>query len=202
MQIRVITMRYSEALQGFPEDALKTATFGREVLGHETHFFAHGNVPHLALVLALDEVRSGGSQTRFDRKGAAAAELEAQIPPENFGVYLALKDWRNRKSKMTGRPAYAIARNAQLIELVLKAPKSLAGIREIEGCGESFCKEFGNEVLKLLADVKPAPVKAAEDAAAGTEAAKADKDSKNPDGKEPETPPAKPDSVLKATKQQ
>ena len=32
MQIRVITMRYSEGVQGFPEDALRKATFGREVL--------------------------------------------------------------------------------------------------------------------------------------------------------------------------
>ena len=30
MQIRVVTLRYNEALQGFPEDALRTATFGRE----------------------------------------------------------------------------------------------------------------------------------------------------------------------------
>jgi hypothetical protein len=32
MQIRVITMRYSEGVQGFSEDALRRATFGREVL--------------------------------------------------------------------------------------------------------------------------------------------------------------------------
>lgn len=32
MQIRVITMRYSEGVQGFSEDALRSATFGREVL--------------------------------------------------------------------------------------------------------------------------------------------------------------------------
>jgi len=30
MQIRVVTLRYNEALQGFPEDALRTATFGRD----------------------------------------------------------------------------------------------------------------------------------------------------------------------------
>ena len=44
MQIRVLTLRYNEALQGFPEDALRTATFGREVLNVSEHFFVHGNV--------------------------------------------------------------------------------------------------------------------------------------------------------------
>ncbi len=51
MQIRVITLRYQEGLQGFPEDALRTATFGKTVLGVSEHFFLHGNVPHSALVL-------------------------------------------------------------------------------------------------------------------------------------------------------
>lgn len=32
MQVRVITMRYQEGLQGFPEDALRAATFGKTVL--------------------------------------------------------------------------------------------------------------------------------------------------------------------------
>lgn len=32
MQVRVVTMRYQEGLQGFPEDALRAATFGKTVL--------------------------------------------------------------------------------------------------------------------------------------------------------------------------
>ena len=154
MQIRVITMRYSESLQGFPEDALKSATFGREVLAMEQHFFVHGNVPHVALILSLADAGGAGGFVRQDRNGAASAALEAQIPEENRKYYLALKDWRNRTAKQNGCPAYAVARNRQLAELVLKAPKSLAAIREIDGCGESFCKQYGEEVLKLLAEVK------------------------------------------------
>ncbi|MBP5511255.1 MAG: hypothetical protein J6Z49_10085 [Kiritimatiellae bacterium] len=55
MQIRVVTLRYNEALQGFPEDALKSVTFGREVLNVSEHFFMHGNMPHLTLVLSLGD---------------------------------------------------------------------------------------------------------------------------------------------------
>lgn len=32
MQVRVVTMRYQERLQDFPEDALRAATFGKTVL--------------------------------------------------------------------------------------------------------------------------------------------------------------------------
>ena len=37
MQIRVVTLRYNEALQGFLEDALHTVTFAREVLNENNN---------------------------------------------------------------------------------------------------------------------------------------------------------------------
>ena len=55
MQIRVVTLRYNEALQGFPEDVLRAAMFGRDGLSVAEHFFVHGNVPHLMLVLSLGD---------------------------------------------------------------------------------------------------------------------------------------------------
>jgi len=58
MDVRVITLRYSDGLQGFPEAALTKATTGREVLEVREHFFVHGNVPHLALIVLL-----GGDNT-------------------------------------------------------------------------------------------------------------------------------------------
>ena len=42
MQVRVITMRYQEGIQGFPEDALRAATFGKTVLDvRESAFGRH-----------------------------------------------------------------------------------------------------------------------------------------------------------------
>jgi hypothetical protein len=34
VDVRVVTLRYSEAVQGFAEEAVTQATAGREVLGH------------------------------------------------------------------------------------------------------------------------------------------------------------------------
>jgi hypothetical protein len=47
MYVRILTLRYQEGQQGFPEGALRQATAGREVLEVREHFFTHGNVPHL-----------------------------------------------------------------------------------------------------------------------------------------------------------
>jgi hypothetical protein len=45
---------------------------------------------------------------------------------------------------------------------VNKAPKSLAALKEIEGIGEAFCRDYGPAVLELVASLGgPASVPAA-----------------------------------------
>lgn len=157
MQVRVVTMRYQEGLQGFPEDALRAATFGKTVLDVREHFFLHGNVPHLALVLQLGDAPAYAA----DAGGFRPRNPDAPDPAEGLtdaqkGVYRALRTWRNETARAEGRPAYAVARNAQLAELAKAAPKSLAALREVEGFGEGFCSKYGGRVLALLAEV-PTP---------------------------------------------
>jgi superfamily II DNA helicase RecQ len=151
MDVRVITLRYQEGVQGFSEDALRQATAGREVLEVREHFFTHGNVPHMALVLLVgDGASSGGG---FKRRDPNAPDPEESIPEERRPVYRDLKKWRNERAKADGKPAYAIARNVQLAEIVNKAPASLAALKEIEGIGEAFCRDYGKAVLELVANL-------------------------------------------------
>ena len=152
MQIRVVTLRYNEALQGFPEEALRAATFGREVLNVTEHFFVHGNVPHLTLVLSLGDSPQYENSGSYRPRDPNAPNPEEGLTDEQKTCYRALKAWRNETAKSEGRPAYAIARNAQLAELVKAMPKSLAAIKEIDGFGEGFCEKYGKKVLELMCD--------------------------------------------------
>lgn len=154
MQIRVITLRYKEALQGFPEDALKASTFGREVLGVTEHFFVHGNVPHLTLVLSLGDSPMYENSTSYRMRDPNTPNPEEGLTDDQKLVYRALKQWRNETSKAEGRPAYAIARNVQLSELVKILPNTLSGLREVEGFGESFCEKYGQKVLSLISELQ------------------------------------------------
>ena len=152
MQIRVITLRYNEALQGFPEEALRSVTFGREVLNAMEHFFVHGNIPHLTLVLSLGDSPRYENAGSYHPRDPNAPNPEEGMTDEQKTRYRALKIWRNETAKTEGRPAYAIARNVQLAELVKKMPQSMAGIREVEGFGEGFCEKYGQKVLELMVD--------------------------------------------------
>jgi superfamily II DNA helicase RecQ len=153
MQVRVVTLRYSEGLQGFPEEALRTASAGREVLEVREHFFVHGSVPHLALVLLLGE----GAEAA--RPGAGRAEDNPELALEEAlrPLYRSLRQWRNEEAKKLGIPSYAILRNAQLAEVCRRLPRSLAALREIEGVGEATCAKFGPAILALLPREAPVP---------------------------------------------
>jgi superfamily II DNA helicase RecQ len=147
MYVRVVTLRYQEGVQGFPEGALREATAGREVLEVREHFFTHGNVPHLALVLLLGD---GATDGGFHARNPNAPDPEESIAEVRRPIYRDLKRWRNDRAKADGKPAYAIARNTQLAAIVNKAPKSLAALKEIEGLGEAFCRDYGQAVLELV----------------------------------------------------
>ena len=156
MQVRVVTMRYHEGLQGFPEEVLHKITFGKTVLGVSEHFFVHGNVPHLALVLQLGDAPEYANADGYRPRDPNAPLPDADLTDAQRSVYRALKEWRNETAKTEGRPAYAIARNAQLAELAKAAPKTLTAVREVPGFGEAFCEKYGARVLRLLADI-PGP---------------------------------------------
>ena len=147
MYVRVVTLRYQEGQQGFPEGPLRQATAGREVLEVREHFFTHGNVPHLALVLLLGD---GPSSDGFRPRDPNAPDPEESVQEDRRGMYRDLKRWRNDRAKTDGKPAYAIARNTQLAEIVNRAPKSLAELKEITGIGEAFLRDYGAAVLELV----------------------------------------------------
>lgn len=154
MYVKVITLRYDERLQGFPEGALREAAAGREVLEVRDHFFLHGGVPHVALVLLLgDGAGEGGYRLRHPN----APDPEESLAEDRRPVYRELKRWRNERAKADGKPAYAIARNVQLAEIVNRAPKSLEGLKSVEGIGEGFCRDYGAEVLELVRNL-PDPI--------------------------------------------
>lgn len=152
MQTRVITLRYSDGLQGFPEDALRTATAGREVLEVREHFFVHGNVPHLALVLLLGDGAGGTRPANARSDENPELELAENLRP----LYRALRQWRNDEAKKVGVPPYGILRNAQVAEICRRLPRSLAALREIEGIGEATCGKYGAAILALLPAAVPA----------------------------------------------
>jgi len=148
MDVRVVTLRYQESVQGFVEEALTRATAGREVLEVREHFFLHGNVPHLALVLLLGDAPQMARRWQGPDPGD-------ELPEDRKALYRALRTWRNERARSDGVPSYVIARNVQLAEICRRLPHTLAELREVKGIGEATCEKYGQEILTHIPPAAP-----------------------------------------------
>lgn len=156
MKIRVLTLRYSESLHGFPEELVWKATSGTEILSSREHFYIHGGVPHLTLLLEVaptglrqDRNLPLGEQPKAAEK-AQPEDPSLTLPPDLLPLYRDLKEWRNARAKELGIPSYAISRNSQLADVCIKLPKTLAELKEIPGYGEATVAKYGQEILSRL----------------------------------------------------
>lgn len=162
MYVRIITMRFSEGIQGFPEDVLRQATLGREVLKAETNFFTHGDIPYISMVLHLADMTDGESEKTRAKNLMDARKKEAQnvmiLPEAHRKAYQALKEWRNDKIKTLGLSSATIGRNPQLFSLAIAAPQTIAAMKEVDGITESFCSKYGHEILPLFKGLTPVQI--------------------------------------------
>ncbi|WP_053983668.1 HRDC domain-containing protein [Niameybacter massiliensis] len=80
-----------------------------------------------------------------DKKERIQEDDSAQIK-----VYQALKQYRLEKSREEGIKPYFIYNNAQLEDLIWKAPKTLEEIQQVSGFGEVKVNKYGQDILKIF----------------------------------------------------
>ena len=84
---------------------------------------------------------AGAARSRGGRAGSLDAADEARFEQ--------LRAWRSARAE--GKPAYTVASNAVLVELLQQRPASLATLLEIRGIGPAFCEKHGASLLEALA---------------------------------------------------
>jgi superfamily II DNA helicase RecQ len=83
---------------------------------------------------------------RARSRGAAAPAEEG--PPVPDAVLEPLKAWRRDRAE--GKPAYTVATDATLREIVRRRPQSPAELLAIKGIGPSFVTKHADSLLELL----------------------------------------------------
>ena len=118
--------------------------------------------PDPALADALARASSSGGRRRSrsrSRAGAAAGaagsragaagpagEAELDVPVEQFE---ALRTWRMGRAE--GKPAFTVATDATLRELLHRRPGDLRELIAVRGIGPGFCERHGESLLEELA---------------------------------------------------
>jgi superfamily II DNA helicase RecQ len=81
-------------------------------------------------------------------RGAAAASSEDAGPPVDADDFERLRAWRYERAE--GKPAYTVASNAVLEDLLRATPGSAKALLEIRGIGPAFCEKHGESLLAEL----------------------------------------------------
>jgi ATP-dependent DNA helicase RecQ len=92
---------------------------------------------------------SAGSSARTTDGLGAGPTPEEPAEPVDEGQFEALKTWRFERAD--GKPAYTVAPNTVLEEILRRRPQSLQALVEIRGIGPSFCEKHGESLLAELA---------------------------------------------------
>jgi DNA helicase-2/ATP-dependent DNA helicase PcrA len=76
-----------------------------------------------------------------------AKPRDEDLPP----AYAALKEWRLKRSKADGVPAYVVFHDRTLVEIAERQPRDQAELATIAGVGPAKLERYGTEVLAALA---------------------------------------------------
>jgi ATP-dependent DNA helicase RecQ len=139
------------ALKAFAEDA--TTCRRRQLLAHFADLDAPaptGRCCDVCDPVVLPELTMRGARSRSGH-GAGGGSRVSEGPPVDESQLAELKRWRSVRAD--GKPAYTVATNATLEELLRRRPADERALLEIRGVGPGFVSRHGEDVLAVLADL-------------------------------------------------
>jgi ATP-dependent DNA helicase RecQ len=93
--------------------------------------------------------RRAGGGSRSPGEGAREEAESLDVPDDQFE---ALRAWRMGRSE--GKPAFIVASDATLRELLHRRPANLRELIDVRGIGPSFCERHGESLLEELARIE------------------------------------------------
>jgi ATP-dependent DNA helicase RecQ len=96
-----------------------------------------------------DEHAGRGSTSAVAAVGASGGPPEEPVDVEQLEV---LKTWRWGRAE--GKPAYMVAANAVLEEVLRRRPKDVEELIEIRGIGPAFCEKHGESLMEALGKLR------------------------------------------------
>ncbi len=150
MRIRVFTLKFNPALERFDDEELQEFIKDKELLSAREHFFVTQETPYLAVFLSY---HPGGDMPEKAGKKRERKWQEA-LPEGQLPLFNSLRDWRAKRAKQEGVPAYLICTNIQFAEMIALQPAAPADLEEIQGFGEKKLEKYGQEIFTFLRNSK------------------------------------------------
>jgi ATP-dependent DNA helicase RecQ len=105
--------------------------------------------PDLALERAASEELTAPSRRRRRSAGASGRRPdELPADPVDEEQFEKLRAWRWERAE--GKPAFTVAANTVLEEVLRRRPRNAAELIEIKGIGKAFCEKHGDSLLEAV----------------------------------------------------
>ena len=84
-------------------------------------------------------------------EAAPPSVRKARAEEPDDPTYVALKEWRLKRSKADEIPAYVVFHNSTLAEIASRRPQTIAELASVPGVGPAKLERYGRDVLEALA---------------------------------------------------
>ena len=93
---------------------------------------------------------AGQKPSRFLAELGVAAEPRREAPRLEGPAFAALREWRLRRARADGVPAFVVFHDRTLAEIADRAPRTLGELGGVSGVGPAKLDRYGSEVLAAL----------------------------------------------------
>lgn len=139
MELRIFTLPFDEVSEGFPDEIITHFCLNKKVHSIRPHFFEQDGRPFWSIAIAYEVVLKGEEKIR-------ALDDEQQL------LFARLREWRKTQAAKDGLPAYLIATNAQLLQMVQLKCRTLESFKPIKGFGKTKTDKYGRHIVHLIRD--------------------------------------------------
>jgi ATP-dependent DNA helicase RecQ len=105
--------------------------------------------------LAGDAAGQAAGAALYAGRGRSPAAVAEEASPVDEDEFERLRTWRWERAE--GKPAFTVAANTVLEDILRRRPSSLEELIEIRGIGPAFCEKHGESLLGTLAALDEAP---------------------------------------------
>ncbi len=137
MQLRIFTLPFDEETEGFPDEIITEFCLNKKVLGMEAHFFLREGKPYWSVAVHYELVLPETDKLR-------------ELDDSQKLLFQRLKEWRKETAAKEGLPAYLLATNAQLIQMIRLQCRTLESFKNVKGFGKQRVQKYGKRINELV----------------------------------------------------
>jgi len=141
MAIRILTLPFDTVTGMFDDGPLTDFLRGKQLHGIDRHFFQQDGRSYWTFFVEYTPVLD--DPPLRDRDAEVLNDSERRLMDE-------LRAWRKEAAETLGLPAYVVATNRQLLDLVKMAPASRQALGNIKGFGKKKLQQHSEAILRII----------------------------------------------------